>query len=92
MQKVDEAKAALEAALKQDSKNPNAWYMCLFVSSQRHQRIKLSKLKDQQSVVKTNKEYTAILHEIQMAEEQIRNEEDKILEIMEENEQLEKIL
>lgn len=55
-------------------------------------RTKLSKLKDQQSAVKTNKEYTAILHEIQMAEEQIRNEEDKILEIMEENEQLEKTL
>jgi predicted nucleic acid-binding Zn-ribbon protein len=53
---------------------------------------KLSKLKDQQNAVKTNKEYTAILHEIQMAEEQIRNEEDKILEIMEENEQLEKTL
>src|SRR5258708_4758125 len=26
LQKVDEAKAALEAALKQDPKNPNAWY------------------------------------------------------------------
>ena len=55
-------------------------------------RTKLSKLKDQQMAVKTNKEYTAILHEIQMAEEQIRNEEDKILEIMEENEHLEKVL
>ena len=55
-------------------------------------RTKLSKLKDHQSAVKTNKEYTAILHEIQMAEEQIRGEEDKILEIMEENESLEKAL
>ena len=55
-------------------------------------RSKLSKLKDQQSAVKTNKEYTAILHEIQMAEEQIRNEEDKILEIMEESERLERVL
>ena len=55
-------------------------------------RTKLSKLKDQQSAVKTNKEYTAILHEIQMAEEQIRGEEDKILDIMEENESLEKAL
>ncbi len=55
-------------------------------------RTKLSKLKDQQSAVKTNKEYTAILHEIQMAEAQIRGEEDKILEIMEENESLEKAL
>jgi uncharacterized protein len=49
-------------------------------------KAKLSKLKDQLMAVKTNKEYTAMLHEIQMAEEQIRGEEDKILEIMEEME------
>jgi uncharacterized protein len=49
-------------------------------------KTKLSKLKDQLMAVKTNKEYTAMLHEIQMAEEQIRGEEDKILEIMEETE------
>jgi hypothetical protein len=49
-------------------------------------RSKLSRLKDQLMAVKTNKEYTAMLHEIQMAEEQIRGEEDKILEIMEEME------
>jgi uncharacterized protein len=46
-------------------------------------RTKLSRLKDQLMAVKTNKEYTAMLHEIQMAEDQIRGEEDKILEIME---------
>lgn len=46
-------------------------------------RTKLSRLKDQLMTVKTNKEYTAMLHEIQMAETQIRLEEDKILEIME---------
>jgi predicted nucleic acid-binding Zn-ribbon protein len=49
-------------------------------------RVKLSRLKDQLMAVKTNKEYTAMLHEIQMAEAQIRTEEDKILEIMEEME------
>jgi uncharacterized protein len=49
-------------------------------------KAKLSKLRDQLMAVKTNKEYTAMLHEIQMAEEQIRGEEDKILEIMEETE------
>lgn len=49
-------------------------------------RTRLSKLKDQLMAVKTNKEYTAMLHEIQMAEDQIRGEEDKILEIMEETE------
>jgi uncharacterized protein len=55
-------------------------------------KTKLSRLKDQLMAVKTNKEYTAMLHEIQMAEEQIRGEEDKILEIMEEMEVTEKAL
>jgi uncharacterized protein len=55
-------------------------------------RNKLSRLKDQLMAVKTNKEYTAMLHEIQLAEEQIRSEEDKILEIMEETENKEKDL
>ena len=52
-------------------------------------RAKLSKLKDQLMSVKTNKEYTAMLHEIQAAEEQIRGEEDKILELMERMENME---
>ena len=55
-------------------------------------RSKLSRLKDQLMAVKTNKEYTAMLHEIQMAEGQIRSEEDKILEVMEEMETKEKDL
>jgi hypothetical protein len=55
-------------------------------------RTKLAKLKDQLMSVKTNKEYTAMLHEIQMAEDQIRSEEDKILEIMEELESKEQDL
>jgi predicted nucleic acid-binding Zn-ribbon protein len=55
-------------------------------------RAKLSRLKDQLMAVKTNKEYTAMLHEIQMAEDQIRSEEDKILEAMEEMEGLESSL
>ncbi|MBN1567984.1 MAG: hypothetical protein JXA73_09065 [Acidobacteria bacterium] len=55
-------------------------------------RSKLSRLKDQLMSVKTNKEYTAMLHEIQIAENQIRSEEDKILEIMEEMEDKEKAI
>jgi hypothetical protein len=55
-------------------------------------RTKLSRLKDQLMAVKTNKEYTAMLHEIQTAEDQIRSEEDKILEVMEEMEDKEKDL
>jgi predicted nucleic acid-binding Zn-ribbon protein len=52
-------------------------------------RTKLARLRDQLMAVKTNKEYTAMLHEIQGAESQIRAEEDKILEIMEEMEAME---
>ena len=55
-------------------------------------RTKLSRFKDQLMAVKTNKEYTAMLHEIQMAEDQIRGEEDKILEVMEQMEGMEKEL
>jgi uncharacterized protein len=51
-------------------------------------RSKLSRLKDQLMAVKTNKEYTVMLREIQMAEDQIRGEEDKILEVMEQGELL----
>jgi len=53
---------------------------------------KLSRLKEQLMTVKTNKEYTALLHEIENAQEQIRKAEDEILEIMEEMENLEKDL
>ncbi len=55
-------------------------------------RDKLSRLRDQLMAVKTNKEYTAMLHEIQMAEDHIRTEEDRILEFMEEMENMEKDL
>ncbi len=55
-------------------------------------RAKLSRLRDQLMAVKTNKEYTAMLHEIQLAEDQIRAEEDKILEFMEQMESTEKDL
>jgi predicted nucleic acid-binding Zn-ribbon protein len=56
------------------------------------QRTKLSRLRDQLMTVKTNKEYTTMLHEIQMAEDQIRSEEDKILDIMEKTEDMEQHL
>jgi predicted nucleic acid-binding Zn-ribbon protein len=52
-------------------------------------RTKLSRFKEQLMSVKTNKEYTAMLHEIQGVEEQIRLFEDGILEIMDQMETLE---
>jgi predicted nucleic acid-binding Zn-ribbon protein len=46
------------------------------------QREKISKYRDQSLAVKTNEQYKALLHEIQFAEQHIREAEDKILEGM----------
>ena len=43
---------------------------------------KISKYRDQSLEVKTNEQYKALLHEIQFAEQGIRANEDKILELM----------
>ncbi|MGA9986234.1 MAG: C4-type zinc ribbon domain-containing protein [Terriglobales bacterium] len=43
---------------------------------------KISKYRDQSLDVKTNDQYKALLHEIQFAEEEIRLNEDHILEVM----------
>src|SRR5580693_8662053 len=45
-------------------------------------RGKISKYRDQSLAVKTNEQYKALLHEIQFAEQDIRANEDKILELM----------
>ena len=45
-------------------------------------RGKISKYRDQSLDVKTNEQYKALLHEIQFAEQEIRSNEDKILELM----------
>jgi predicted nucleic acid-binding Zn-ribbon protein len=52
-------------------------------------RTTLARLKGQLMTVKTNKEYTAMLHEIQAAEDHIRAAEDGILDIMERMEAME---
>jgi predicted nucleic acid-binding Zn-ribbon protein len=51
---------------------------------------KISKYRDQSLEVKTNDQYRALLHEIQFAEQDIRANEDKILELMVNAEALEK--
>jgi uncharacterized protein len=43
---------------------------------------KISKFRDQSLAVKTNEQYKALLSEIQFAEQHIRSQEDKILELM----------
>jgi len=45
-------------------------------------RAKISKYRDQSLDVKTNEQYKALMHEIQFAEQEIRSNEDKILELM----------
>ena len=49
-------------------------------------QTRLSKYKGQLLELKTNKEYTTMLHEIATAEEAIRSHEDRVLERMEEAE------
>jgi len=45
-------------------------------------QTKISKYRDQSLDVKTNDQYKALLHEIQFAEQEIRLNEDRILEVM----------
>jgi predicted nucleic acid-binding Zn-ribbon protein len=51
-------------------------------------QTRLAKYKDQLLEVKTNREYTAMLHEIEAAQNDIRAREDRILEIMMEADEL----
>lgn len=55
-------------------------------------RPRLSKYKDQLMAVKTNKEYTAVLHEIEGCNKEILAKEDEVLAIMEKMETLEKTI
>jgi len=51
-------------------------------------QARLAKYKDQLLEVKTNREYSALLHEIETAQNDIRAREDRILEIMMESDEL----
>jgi predicted nucleic acid-binding Zn-ribbon protein len=51
-------------------------------------QTRLAKYKDQLLEVKTNREYSALLHEIEAAQNDIRTREDRILEIMMEADEL----
>jgi predicted nucleic acid-binding Zn-ribbon protein len=51
-------------------------------------QTRLAKYKDQLLEVKTNREYSALLHEIEAAQGEIRTREDRILEIMMESDEL----
>ncbi len=77
--RLDAAKAALDASQKARRQNE------AFVQDLETKR---SKFKGQLMEVKTNKEYTAVLHEIEGVERDIKAREDLILEEMEKAEAL----
>jgi uncharacterized protein len=77
--RLDAAKAALDASQKVRKQNE---------ASVQDLETKRSKFKGQLMEVKTNKEYTAVLHEIEGVERDIKAREDLILEEMEKAEGL----
>jgi predicted nucleic acid-binding Zn-ribbon protein len=73
-------KAALEAAkaaVKTDEADRRK-----FETAIQDLRQKITKYRDQSLEVKTNDQYKALMHEIQFAEQDIRANEDKILDLM----------
>jgi predicted nucleic acid-binding Zn-ribbon protein len=79
-QKLAGTKAHLEkvrVAAKGDEANRKK-----FEASIKDLQGKISKYRDQSLDVKTNDQYKALLHEIQFAEQEIRVNEDRILEVM----------
>jgi predicted nucleic acid-binding Zn-ribbon protein len=81
--RLDAARAALEASQKARKQNE---------SSVQDLETKRSKYKGQLMEVKTNKEYTAVLHEIEGVERDIKAREDVILEEMEKAEGLAEVV
>jgi len=79
-QKLAGTKAHLEkvrVAAKGDEANRKK-----FEANIKDLQTKISKYRDQSLDVKTNDQYKALLHEIQFAEQEIRLNEDRILEVM----------
>ncbi|HTR26240.1 MAG TPA: C4-type zinc ribbon domain-containing protein [Terriglobales bacterium] len=79
-QKLAGTKAQLEkarTAAKADEANKKK-----FEAAIQDLQGKISKYRDQSLDVKTNDQYKALLHEIQFAEQEIRINEDRILEVM----------
>lgn len=78
---VEKAKAAIAANLNDRRKQEQKI---------QDEQQKISRYRDQSLAVKTNDQYRALMHEIQFAEQEIRACEDRILEGMVGNEDLEK--
>ncbi len=89
---LPQKKAAIEAQIVADRAALDAAKAALDGLGKDRKRLELevqdfearrSKYKGQLGEVKTNKEYTALLHEIENVEREIRSREDQILEAME---------
>ena len=92
LQALPQKKAAIEARIGADRAALDAAKAALDGQSKDRKRLELevqdfearrSKYKGQLGDVKTNKEYTALLHEIENVEREIRSREDLILDAME---------
>jgi uncharacterized protein len=92
LQSLPQKKAAIEAQILADRAALDAAKAALdgLSKDRKHLEIevqdfeaKRSKYKGQLGDVKTNKEYTALLHEIENVEREIRSREDQILDAME---------
>lgn len=89
---LPQKKAAIDAQIVADRAALDAAKLALDGQSKDRKRLELevqdfearrSKYKGQLADVKTNKEYTALLHEIENVEREIRSREDQILDAME---------
>src|SRR6185369_17128858 len=79
-EKLAGTKAGLErakAAVKADEATKRK-----YESTIQDQQSKISRYRDQSLAVKTNEQYKALMTEIQSAEQEIKVNEDKILELM----------
>lgn len=94
---VPRRKAEVEAEVARERGQLDAARAALEASSKARRKLegelqdlegKRSRYKGQLMEVKTNKEYTAVLHEIETVEREIRSREDHILEEMEKSEGL----
>jgi hypothetical protein len=94
---IPERKAELEERLRQERARLDAAKEGLVISQKARRQFeselqdlesKRAKYKGQLMDVKTNKEYTAMLHEIEAVEREVRGREDQVLVEMEKAEQL----
>jgi predicted nucleic acid-binding Zn-ribbon protein len=89
--RIAEARAAIDARLNEARGRVEAAKQRLAASQEARRALekevavyqgRLSKYRDQQSAVKTNREYQALGHEIETAQQELGNVEEKVIERM----------